>query len=213
MGVFSVDPLSAMPDEALASLCGGEPSAFELLSQRYYRMISDFARGFAGNPADCDDYMQEGLLGLLAAASSYQPEGSASFRTYAAVCIRNRMRTAFKKQHPDSAAEQMYPAVSLDDPEQPYGELLADGEDSPEQAYLEKERVAELYERIASVLSRQELEIFLLSVSGLSYEEIAARKKVSVKSVDNAIQRARRKLRSVRDLSAEAVADSCAEPQ
>ena len=76
-----------------------------------------------------------------------------------------------------------------------------------------KERIAELYERIASVLSRQELEIFHLSVSGLSYEEIAKRQGISVKSVDNAIQRARRKLRSVRNLTADSDADSCAEPQ
>ena len=213
MGVFSVDSLSAMPDEALVSLCGTEPSAFEQLFLRYHRLISEMARSFAGNPSDCEDYAQEGFLGLLAAASSYQPDGAASFRTYAAVCIRNRMRSAFKKQHPDFAGEQMQSAVSLDDPEQSFGDLLADGEDSPEQVYLEKERIAELYERIASVLSRQELEIFHLSVSGLSYEEIAKRQGISVKSVDNAIQRASRKLRSVRNLTADSDADSCAEPQ
>ncbi|MCQ2407620.1 MAG: sigma-70 family RNA polymerase sigma factor [Oscillospiraceae bacterium] len=213
MDVFSVDSLSAVPDEALVSLCGSVPSAIEQLFQRYHKLISDMARSFAGNPTDCEDYVQEGFLGLLAAASSYQPEGVASFRTYASVCIRNRMRSAFKKQHPDPAGEQMTSAVSLDDPEQSLGDLLADGEDSPEQAYLEKERIAELYERIASVLSRQELEIFHLSVSGLSYEEIAKRLKISIKSVDNAIQRARRKLRSVRNLMADPKADSCAEPQ
>ena len=66
-----------------------------------------------------------------------------------------------------------------------------------ERIVLEKEQASALHRQIAEVLSRQEREIFLLFVNGLSYDEIAARMQISAKSVDNAIQRARRKLRAV----------------
>ena len=87
---------------------------------------------------------------------------------------------------------------------------LADAED--EQAFFEKQRISELYARLADVLSKQEREIFWLSVSGLSYEEIAEKLAIPSKSVDNAIQRARRKLRAVWSRTFTA-AGSSAEPE
>ena len=75
-------------------------------------------------------------------------------------------------------------------------ETLVDQAETPEEIVLEREQTSALYRQVADVLSKQEHEIFLLSVNGLSYDEIAARLQVSAKSVDNAIQRARRKLRA-----------------
>jgi RNA polymerase sporulation-specific sigma factor len=102
--------------------------------------------------------------------------------------------------------------VSLDDPENRVAEMLADQAETPEEIVLEKERVSAMNRRIAEVLSRQEREIFLMSVSGFSYDEIAARLQISAKSVDNAIQRARRKLRAVWSRTFTA-AGSSAEPE
>lgn len=197
MNTSAVDQLSSLPDETLVSLCASQPQAFEVLLERYRNTVAGMAHAFAANPADAEDYAQEGMLALLAAASSYDGSRAAGFRTYAVVCIRNRMRNISRMEHAVSRASGELPNVSLDDPENSMAEMLTDAADTPEQAFYEKTRISELYARLADVLTKQEREIFWLTVSGLSYEQIAQKLSVSVKSVDNAIQRARRKLRAV----------------
>lgn len=197
MDAFSVETLRSMPDEALVSACADQPQAFEILLERYRGAVVSMANGFAASAADAEDYAQEGMLGLLAAVTAYSQEQTAGFRTFAAVCIRNRMRNFSKKEYTDKRKTAILPDVSLDDPENSVAETLADQADTPEQIVLEKEHTSELYAQVADVLSKQEREIFWLSVSGLSYDEIAKRLQISAKSVDNAIQRARRKLRAV----------------
>ncbi len=196
MSTFSVDSLFSMPDEALVSLCADAPQAFEILLERYRSTIVSMARSFAGNPADAEDYAQEGMLGLLAAATSFVQGKNAGFRTYAVVCIRNRMSSVSRMERTVSRSAGSAD-VSLDDPENSIRDILADNGDTPEQVFFEKERVSELYAMLADVLSKQEQEVFWLSVSGYSYEEIAQKLDIPSKSVDNAIQRARRKLRAV----------------
>lgn len=189
----SVDTPDAISDEALALAAKDDGQAFPVLVRRYRQLISHIANHCAENSADAEDYAQEGLIGLLAAVSSYAPGHHASFRTYAAVCIRNRILNAVRANGSGQVA-----ALSLDDPNQPLDELLTDDSDSPEQVFLQKERVSSLYAQLADVLSKQETEILLLAAGGLSYGEIAGRLHISEKSVDNALQRARRKLRTVR---------------
>ena len=196
MSTLSADRLLSMSDEALVSFCADEPQAFEILLERYRSTVVRMARGFADNPADAEDYAQEGMLGLLAAAKSSEEGKAAGFRTFAVICIRNRMRTVSRMERTVSRSAASAD-VSLDDPENSICDTLADEADTPEQAFLEKERVSELYAKLAGVLSKQERESFWLSVSGLSYDEIAQRLNIPSKSVDNAIQRARRKLRAV----------------
>lgn len=196
MGNLPVDRLSSMSDEALVSYCADEPQAFEFLLERYRSTVVSMARSFAANPADVEDYAQEGMLGLLAAATSFSQGKAAGFRTYAVICIRNRMRNISKMERTASRSAGSAD-ISLDDPENCISDTLADETDTPEQAFFEKERISELYAKLADVLSKQEREIFWLSVSGLSYDEIAQRLQIEFKSVDNAIQRARRKLRAV----------------
>ena len=197
MDAFSVETLRSMPDEALVSACADQPQAFEILLERYRGTVVGMANDAAASAADVEDYAQEGMLGLLAAVTAYSQERRAGFRTFATVCIRNRMRNFSKKEQTDKRKTAILPDVSLDDLDNSVAETLADLADTPEQIVLEKEQTSELYAQIADVLSKQEREIFWLSVSGLSYDEIAERLQISAKSVDNAIQRARRKLRAV----------------
>lgn len=211
MDNYSVEALSDMPDETLVLLCKEQPQAFDVLLERYRKKVADMARVFAASPADRDDYVQEGMLGLLAAVSAFQQGRGTSFHTYAVICIRNRMRNIFEKEHSASSMGSAQSTLSLDDPESDADELLADVTESPDEVFLEKEHISELYAKLAAVLSKQERQIFLYAVSGLSYEQIAAKMQITVKSVDNAIQRARRKLRAV--WSQNTAADPCAEPQ
>lgn len=212
-GLSAAADLSALSDEMLVRLIrqpSAQPSGeeysinaqfynayFEELVGRFQKTVAGAASAYAGNPADAEDFAQEGLLGLLAAVSSYDERREAGFRTYAAVCIRNRIRSAAR-----SLAAGKDPSREVTLTEQldisDMADSLADCADTPEQVFFEKERVSELYAQISAVLSKQELEIFCLSASGFSYGEIAQRLQISAKSVDNAIQRARRKLRAVR---------------
>ena len=211
MDQISVEALRSMPDEELVSVCTEQTQAFEVLFERYRPLVVSIANSYAMNTADAEDYVQEGMFGLLAAVAAYSQERAAGFRTFAGTCIRNRMRNLFRRENADQRKSSILPDVSLDDPENRVAEMLADQAETPEEIVLEKERVSALNRRIAEVLSGQEREIFLMSVSGFSYDEIASRLQISAKSVDNAIQRARRKLRAVwseKDMAA----DSQAEP-
>ena len=197
MESVSAEMLSELTDEDLVSVMHVQPQAFSVLLERCRSMVVRMANSLAANSADAEDYAQEGLLGLLAAANSYQRnfgEHAASFRTYAYRCIRNRMQNAYRKDH----AQLRLSGSSLDDPDAALSEQLSDGADSPEQAFLNKERVSELYTALKDVLSKQEMDVLSEAACGYSYREIAERLQISEKSVDNAMQRARRKLRAVR---------------
>ncbi len=180
-------------DELLVSMSDTQPSALRELIRRYEKSVFQMANALAQNAADAEDYAEEGFLGLMAAVSAFDAEKQVSFKTFAYVCIRHRIRTAYVKRRSNGDVQ----VVSMDDPDSFEESMIADEAPSPEQGYLQKERIAELYERMNSVLSKLELEIFSLYVSGYSYAEIAKRMEVSEKSVDNAIARAKRKLRAV----------------
>lgn len=194
MEEYSVEALSALSDEELLAVLQEQPEAGTVILQRYRQLVLRIASEYAASAADAEDYVQEGLIGLLSAVSAYDSTRAASFRTFAAVCIRNRIRSAVRAAQPSGNPA----GLSLDDPDTETELLLADGEESPEEQYLTKERVTELYRELTDVLSRQELEVFCLAAGGFSYSEIASRLQISEKSVDNAIQRGRRKLRAVR---------------
>lgn len=199
-------PDHSLSDEMLAEAVqdsgrgnGEQPegeSALQELIRRYQGLSLQLARQYAVTEEDAEDFAQEGLLGVVTAAFSYSSHRGAGFRTFAAVCIRSRIRSAVKRGISGVSARMN--AVSLDDAETRAEETISDGRRSPEQIVLERERLSELYGWLRTILSRQEQEIFLLSLSDCSYAEIAQELHISEKSVDNAIQRARRKLRAVR---------------
>lgn len=192
---FSADFYCTLPDDALVLKVAQQPQVFAVLLDRYRNMVVSMANSYAADRADAEDYAQEGLLGLLAAALTYSPDGSAGFRTYAVVCIRNRMRSMRRNERGQIRLSGFIPVDSLDDPEN--DDDIADDSDSPEEAFLEKESASELDSGLAVLLSRQEQDVFRLFVSGYSYGEIAHRMHTTYKSVDNAMQRVRRKLRAV----------------
>ena len=192
------DALLQMSDEELACAAVAEPIALHILIQRYDGLVHSIAATLAQNSADADDFAEEGLWGLVGAVSAFSVKENVSFRTFATVCIQNRIRSAYaKKRRADGDV-----SVSLDDAAA-IDELLLSDESSPEQLYLQKERISELYERMRAVLTKLEREIFSLYLSGYSYAEIANRRGISEKSVDNAISRAKRKLRAVWSSSAQ----------
>ena len=90
--------LRAMEDEALCALAAsGDRQAEESLVVRYNRLVRMCARPYFLAGGDSEDLIQEGMLGLLSAIREYDPGKSASFRTYAEVCVKNRLFSAVKR--------------------------------------------------------------------------------------------------------------------
>ena len=185
-------------DEQLVAMAEENSAVVPVLLRRYVRFVSYLAHRFADTSADKDDYTQEGFLGLLSAISAYSPERHASFRTFAATCIRNRMRNLSAAGN-RSVSQRLSPeALSIDDASLALEDALVDAQNVPDRIFDEK-ACADALERIfEQTLSGLELECWRRYLSGMSYDEIAEAMGLTTKAVDNAVQRSRRKLRAVR---------------
>ena len=138
-------------------------------------------------------------MGLLAAIREYDPSKAASFRTYAEVCIKNRLLSVIKAAARDKHTP-LNNSVSFETPlfcgngdRYAYRASVQHLED-PEEIFLSREAFRERMEALMGQLSGFEANVLRLYLTGLSYSEIAAEVKKSPKSVDNADQRIRRKL-------------------
>ena len=184
-------------DEALCRLAaegGGE--AEEQLVRRYYGLVRSCARPLFLAGGDGEDLIQEGMFGLLRAIREYDGTKAASFRTFAEVCIRNRLISALRAASRDKHTP-LNQSVPLDTPffdgnSYPLGALRASSVD-PEELIIDRDRVSDLLESTRKQLSEFEAKNLGLYLDGLSSHEIAEAVGKTPKSVDNAVQRVRRK--------------------
>ena len=179
---YSCDSLSSCSDEELARRCRGGKSSVPAVSEliyRYFGFIKSKAASMCGSPSACDDFVQEGLLGFLSAVRNYSPEKGSSFSAFAYSCVVNRMKTAAAKLSRLQSSEE--------------GSDEDEGEDNltPESIIIQRE----LFRELESALSPMEYEIFRLHITGLTPCEITKRMNIPQKSAENAVARARRKLR------------------
>ena len=175
-------------DEALCALAqSGDARAEEALLLRWRRNVRLCARPLFLLGGDSEDLIQEGMLGLLRAIRGFDPERGSSFGSYAELCIRSAMLTAIRsaaaKRH--SVLNNSLPLDILLETDDPMGD--------PERIVLLREATRERMERLRGRLSPLEAQVHGLYLEGLSCAEIARRLDRSEKSVDNAIQRIRRK--------------------
>ena len=177
-----------MTDEELACMAKTSKVAAEALISRYSKLILIKSELFANDRTDSEDLRQEGLMSLLKAASSFDPGRGVKFSTYCEVCISNRLRTVCA-----GSGKSPKFSESLDDVSE--SEALS-VEETPESICLYKETMSEISRTVDSVLSSAERRAFRLCMQGLSYRCTAKILGVSEKAVDNAMQRARRKLRA-----------------
>ncbi len=183
--------IDSASDEALwRAASGGDSSAEEQLIAKYAVLVRACSRPYFLAGGDSEDLIQEGMLGLLSAVRRFEPDRDVSFRTYAERCIRSRLYTAIK-----SAARRKHgplnDSVSLESPQ--FDELtLQQSLRDPEELVIIQELTDEL--KSSPYLSKLEREVLSLYLSGLSCSDIALRAGRSAKSVDNAVQRIRKKL-------------------
>lgn len=173
----------------------GDSSALAALLVEFMPAIRKRAASVHAEGMETDDFIQEGLLALCDAVHRYNPEQGTGFSAYALVCIQNRLLTAVK----NAGRQKNIPLshyLPIDGEE--IGDRLSSSEEDPEQMVILREELANLRRQIQNLLSDFERHTLSLYLNGCTYEQMSKRLNSTPKSVDNALQRVRRKLRSSR---------------
>ncbi|MDN7247487.1 RNA polymerase sporulation sigma factor SigH [Planococcus shenhongbingii] len=190
-----------MTDEELVSLVhSGNTEALDFLITKFRHFVRMKARSYFLIGADKEDIIQEGMIGLYKAIRDFRSEKLSSFRAFAELCIIRQIITAIK-----TATRQKHiplnSYVSLDKPI--YDEesdrtlmdvLTGNGADDPEEMMINNEEFLYMEAKMGEVLSDLEREVLALYLDGQSYQEISMKLERHVKSIDNALQRVKRKL-------------------
>lgn len=191
-------------DELQALAHSGDSRAENELAIRYRRMVRICSRPYFLAGGDSEDLIQEGMLGLLSAIREYDPSIGTNFKTYAEICIKNRLLSAVKSASRLKHAF-LNERVSLEEIlSEESGTLTAYSVEvfsrSPEEQVLARESKDDFISVFSRHLSRFEVQVLQLYLDGLSYNEIATQCGKTHKSVDNAVQRIRNKLARHLDL-------------
>lgn len=188
-----MNPYDEISDEELIlRFKNGESEILDYLMEKYKDMVRKKARAMFLIGGDNDDLIQEGMIGLFKAIRDYRPEKESSFYHFAELCISRQMYTAIEASNRKKHAP-LNSYVSLSEPESGgIGELL---ETSPEQMMIDRENVAQIKERIKKSLSEMEKEVLAYYMQGMNYVQIAEIMEKPPKSIDNALQRIKNKLK------------------
>lgn len=165
----------------------GEDAAFSHLAAEMMPALRSLAQQYQSAAVESEDLMQEGLLALLSAVHTYSVGGEASFKTYATVCIRNRMISVLRRAVGGKSVRTQDTV--------PLEPKLSASDLTVEEHQDLREECENLLRRVDTKLSQNERTVLYLFLSGLSYREIAERLGKTPKSVDNALQRVRHKLK------------------
>ena len=184
--------LEQLSDEQLCEIsrCGNR-DAEEILVARYHRLVRSVAHPYFLAGGDTEDLLQEGMFGLVKAVREYDSARDASFYTFAERCIRNRLYTALKSAN-SGKHTPLNEAVSLS--ESCLDENLTLEQLDPEVVLIDTEKAESLLHQVNQSLSAFEQTVLRYYLNGLTCREIAETVGKSPKSVDNAIQRMRRKI-------------------
>ncbi len=194
-----------LTEEAVAALAqNGDRGATDYLVFRYTPQISQMVRSFYLNGGELEDLVQEGLIGLYEAVKDFDPGQNVKFRTFATLCIRRQLFSAMESANRDkhkplnTYVPFSNPDSDLEREENPEA-VLKDAEGStPLDQIIDLETLREYSEHIEDTLTPLELTILVKYLEGSSYKEISRSTGRNPKSVDNAIQRIRKKLSSKR---------------
>ena len=194
----SMTDLESQSDEALCALAAaGIRQAEEVLVTRYNRLVRTCARPFFLAGGDSEDLIQEGMVGLIHAVREYDSSKEASFRTFAEICIRNRLYSVLRAAARDKHAA-LNQSVPLDTPFFDSNSYTSGtnnlAQRNPEEFMIDREHTAALLSGVRKQLSEFEAKILGYYLDGLSCREIAETVGKPPKSVDNAVQRIRRKV-------------------
>lgn len=186
-------------EEIIILLRNGNTDATEYLLKKYAPLVKKSIRTLYLIGADTEDLIQEGMIGLFKAIQNYHADNNASFYTFAKICIDRQIYSAIKasnrkKHSPLNSYISFYSHVGEDDAKL-IDNLEAGTNSNPERVILDKETTSALEKLLMEQLSSLEKEVLHLYLEGKSYAEIANSLGKSIKSIDNAVQRIREKVK------------------
>jgi RNA polymerase sporulation-specific sigma factor len=197
------DRLREASDEDIVELArAGDEIALEHLLIRYKNFTRVKARSYFLVGADREDIVQEGMIGLYKAIRDFQAERQSSFRAFAELCITRQIITAIKsatrqKHIPLNSYVSLNRPVSHEDGDQDrvlVDVLATHASADPVELVISSEEVRSMQTSFSEILSDLEAHVLHMYLEGKSYQEIAAGLKRHVKSIDNALQRIKRKV-------------------
>lgn len=192
---------STLPDdEIIAIIHEGNTDALDFLITKYRSFVRLKGRSYFLIGGDREDIIQEGMIGLYKAIRDFRPDRLSSFKGFAELCITRQIITAIKtatrqKHIPLNSSVSLDRPVYTEDSERTLLEMLSGPIlDDPEDLIIHKEDFKHLEEEMNKVLSPLEKQVLALYLDGRTYQEISFELNRQVKSVDNALQRIKRKL-------------------
>ena len=196
-----IDRFGSVSDEEIVQLChNGDTTAEEYLLNKYKNFVRSKARSYFLIGADHEDKVQEGMIGLYKAIRDYKQEKLSSFRAFAELCITRQIITAIKtatrqKHIPLNSYVSLNKPLYDEESDRTLLDIIMEGNSgNPEEMIINQENLGNIHQKINEVLSGLEQEVLAAYLDGKSYQEIAETLGRHVKSIDNALQRVKRKL-------------------
>lgn len=191
----------SMTDEEIVVCCHtGDRSAEEYLLMKYKNFVRSKARSYFLIGADHEDIVQEGMIGLYKAIRDYRPDKLSSFRAFAELCITRQIITAIKtatrqKHIPLNSYVSLNKPLYDDENDRTLLDVIVEGRSTnPEDLLIHEEDAFHISKKLETGLSGLEKEALALYLDGKSYQEIAETLHRHAKSIDNALQRVKKKL-------------------
>ncbi|MGI6096606.1 MAG: RNA polymerase sporulation sigma factor SigH [Dethiobacteria bacterium] len=194
-------PYDIQTDEDIANKAkDGDTLALEFLINKYKNFVKAKARSYFLIGADREDIIQEGLIGLYKAIRDFRGDKLSSFRAFAELCITRQIITAIKtatrqKHIPLNSYVSLNKPIYDEDSDRTLLDILSGSKvTDPEELMINREEYHDIEFKMGEILSDLEWKVLTLYLDGKSYQEIAIELKRHVKSIDNALQRVKRKL-------------------
>ena len=195
-----------MTDEEIVDLAQqGDQFAIEFLVDKYKNFVRAKARSYFLIGADKEDIIQEGMIGLFKAIRDYRMDKLTSFRAFAELCITRQIITAIKtatrqKHIPLNSYVSLNKPIYDEESDRTLIDILSTNKiTNPEDIIISREEFIFIEKKMGEILSSLEWKVLMAYLEGKSYQEIAAELKRHVKSIDNALQRVKRKLEKYLD--------------
>jgi len=192
---------SDMLDEEVIILAKqGEIKAQEYLISKYENFVKAKAKSYFLIGADREDIYQEGMIGLFKAMRDFKADKLSSFKAFAELCVTRQIITAIKtatrqKHIPLNTYVSLNKPIYDEESDRTLLDILSEAKVSdPEELIINREELKNMHSEIGGVLSNLEMEVLMSYLDGKSYQEIACDLDRHAKSIDNALQRVKRKL-------------------
>ena len=190
-------------EEIVAQAQASDDAALEYLLNKYKNFVRSRARSYFLIGADHEDIVQEGMIGLYKAIRDYRSDRQASFRAFAELCVTRQIITAIKtatrqKHIPLNSYVSLNKPIFDDEADRTLMDVLSEEVMSnPEEMLITREDISLIEGRIGDMLSPLEKQVLLRYLDGKSYQDISEEIGRHVKSIDNALQRIKRKLQKL----------------